>query len=315
VVTILATWGLFKQWRKWQHGEPWEFSSRRTVVLAVLVGLAFVLPATLYGWSVVNEHVMDSRPDLSYYTFTDGVEDERVAFEAYLIDDMDTVLFQDRVLAFFVEDNRTALNLRSTDLGSPLGVTETELLTVIGDSGVPLNARGTTTAVVEGDSLVVYYSYIVHHDGRTDSRTWRIGSQDGSNWTTPEPVPGEPDDGPNTKDLPRAFEWYRYLEAYEHRMYRTSSGGDLMAVVYYHDEGDYPDWKGTYFAYRPKGGEWSDLVSVGYVHRLPQDVHELSDGTFLVVNQVNRDKPYYRVDTFRFGPEDFEDLTGPFYVV
>ncbi len=29
VVTILASWGLFKQWRKCQHGEPW-FSARRT---------------------------------------------------------------------------------------------------------------------------------------------------------------------------------------------------------------------------------------------------------------------------------------------
>lgn len=314
VVTILASWGLFKQWRKWQYGEPWEFSSRRTVVLAVIVGLTFVLPATLFGWAVVDDYVMDSRPDLSYYTFTNGIEDGTVAFEARSIDDMDTVLFQDRVLAFFVEDNVTSLNLRVVDLDGPLGMAEAEHLVVIGESEYSLNARGTTTAIVEGDALAIYYSHIILYDGRTEKKTWRMASEDASNWSTPELVPGEPNDGPKRTDIPRTFEWYRIVEVYEHRTFRTSTGGDLLAVEYCRDMGDYPDRKGTFFAYRPRGGEWSDLVSLGYVHEVPQDVHELSDGTIVVVTKEDRDRQYYRVGTFRFGPEDFEDLTGPFYV-
>ncbi len=314
IVVILATWGLFRQWRKWNQGEHGEFSASRTVVLAVLVGLAFVLPSTLYGWSVVNHHVMDTRPDLSYYIFNNELEGGTTMFEADLIDDMDTVLFQDRVHAFFVEDNGTVLRLRTLDLEGPMGEAETETIAVVGGSEYPLKARGTTTARVEEGALAVYYSYIVSHDGLTDSMTWRISSEDGSNWSSPSWVPNEPDDVKGTSDVPREFEWFRYVEVYEHRTYKTSTGGELIVLVYYHDEGDYPDWKGTYIAYRSKGGDWSDLVSLGYVHRLPQHVHELYDGALLVVTQEYRDKPYYLVGTFRFEPEDFEDLTGPFYL-
>ncbi len=313
IVTILASWGLFKEWRRWERGGPKEFSARRTMVLAVLLGLAFVLPSTIYGWNVVDDHVMDSRPDLSYYTFSDEVEGRTVKFEANVIDDMDTVLFQDRVHAFFVEDNGTILLLRTFDLEGPIGEAGTKTIAVIGESEYPLNARGTTTATVEDGALVVYFSYILRHDDLTDSMSWRMSTEDGTNWSSPSWVPKEPDDEQRTGDLPRTFEYYRYVEVYEHRTFKTSTGGELIALVYYHDEGDYPDWQGTYFAYRPKGGDWSDLVSLGYVHRLPQDVHELDDGTFVLVTNEQRAKPHYLVGTYYFRPQDFEDLTGPFY--
>jgi len=314
VVTILASWGLFRQYRYWRRGPPGKFSTVKTTALAVVVGVVLMVPMTMFAWTLYIDEMEQSRPDLSYYTFTDEVECNTTWFEAELIMDFDSVMLRDRVYAFVVDDDGDTLYLRSVDLEGPGVMVETETLAEIGNSTPPLKARGTTTAAEEDGMLAVYYSYIVRSGTRTETWTWRMESEDGTTWSSPVRVGSEPDDAFKEREIPSRFERYRNVEVYEHRIYRTSTGGSLLVVRYYHDEGDYPDFKGTYFAHRPKGEEWSGLVSIGYLHQTPVDVHELSDGTFVVVTGVRPESYYYNVGTYRFGPNDFEDLTGPILV-
>jgi hypothetical protein len=312
VVIVLTSWGLFRQWRRWKGKDEGSFDRPRTVVLAAILCVAILVPGSIYVTSAWERHVEESKPDLTYYTYADR-ENESVAWLGmYRMDDVDSVLFEDRAIVFIVEDDRTFLQLSSWEPGQSTAPTEPVHMVTIGSSEPPINARGTVTAVVEDQMISVYYSYIVRTEAGTETHSWRLDSTDGIEWPTPVPVDGEPEDDQGDREIPKRFDWYRGIDVYDHRMVRTSSGDDLLVVQYYRDEICYPDHKGTYFAYRPRGEGWSDLVRIGNVHDMPMDVHGLSDGTFLVITTQVMSGGRYQVYSYRFGPDAFEDPNGPF---
>lgn len=315
VALVAVVLGILGQWWKYRRGPEGGFDRGRTIVLAVIASIILIISGISIGLPWMEYLARRSNGDLEYYNLTNPASVETMHFNAGTFDDVDSIIFDGRLFIFYIDDDKNNLSLGYLEWVETEISIEPNHLATLGNSEYPRKVRGRTTAIIEDDDLVVYYSFIDRTGEYTDKRSWRMESKDGISWSTPIEVSSVPENKDNQEELPTTFDLFMDVEVYDYRISRLPDGGRIAAIRYFHDEGDYPDFKGVFFSYKPAGKEWSKLVNIGAVPTIPEGIHEFPNGTVVTVNPGSGGIHTSTVVVAHyFNGLDFKALDGPYHL-
>ena len=304
---------------------------RGTLVLLVLLVL---LSAPYFGAFITGYHEAN-RPEIEFYVSEAPVDVVSFTFEADKVEDWEVVGFDGQTLLVYADrgmDEEMGTHwfyLRMIPIEADGGPGEVTNITPIENASYSLNPSVSLTTRVEDGRLSCYYTYVF--GPLPGILTWKISTSDLEEWSNPIPVDGQPEPegvlgmrnirrfpcewksaGHSSGRLPDGITDGRMYEIGHHYLLRTSESGNLLMVEYVEDQMCYDETVAIYFAHKPKGGEWSELVLFGDISLVPRQMLEVAPGQFGIVYFGSLGYDHYNLQISLVDVSDLYDTIGPF---
>jgi hypothetical protein len=284
IITITILSVLVIKIRRKDWGRIWGRAG--TMVLVALFTTLLVIQTQFYYESDIFHDFSEARkPEFAYSDTNATIKISRITMEEDLYEAWD-VLFIGRLgIVTFINDVDDQVMLRSKRILD--GVTEVIVIPVVLlGSRTNGNPRGSTCDLEEEQGrFVCNYSFFVG-DEDPIRIAYTTSTTDGLNWSVPARIVDYMDDSHDAgPDLPSKLTDFKRTDVDYIESLSTSEGGTLLALRYYETGTDVLNSKGTYFAMKPKHGEWTGLVRIPAWRLWHSGVklHEVSTGRYVAV--------------------------------
>ena len=290
--------------------EGWK-AFRGTLILLVVLVLLLI---PYYGVFLTAFHEAN-RPEIEFNISESPVDVVSITFESDKVEDWEVVGFFGQTLLVYADramDEEMGTHwfyLHMVPIEEDDGPGEVTNITPIGNASYSLNPSVSLTTRVEDGGLSCYYTYVFGPNPGV--LTWRISTSDLEEWSNPILVDGRPELEGSGR-LPDGFTDGRMYEIGRYYLLRTSESGSLLMVEYVEDQMCYDETVAIYFAHKPKGGEWSELVMFGNISHVPRQMLEVAPGQFGIVYFQPTGHHHHHLRLILVDVSDLYDTIGPF---
>ena len=287
------------------------FSYIIAVILVVIVIASGAYNNKSESWPELSDFTPDSwKPEFEYYISNSNISDNGVRFESERLWDFDAIMFKGRMVYVFITLEKKTYELRyihgSNREEYSIPVT---IVNILNDTDVS-NGWFTADLVIEGEELACYYTYRPYYSTLLEN-AWRISTLDGIVWERPEEVDYELS---RKADAPSELDNFRDVDVRDTVRLKLSNGDTVVSLEYWGFDYDVSINHGPFFAYKPKGGEWTDPIRMGSGTRPKVKMHEITPHQIQVVISDRYFGDYRYIDYFFISPDDFDDVNGPYSV-